>query len=251
MTRARRLLGFLDEVDADVTVLTETRGTPGTELLLDTYRQAGYGVTAPSHLSTGERGVAVVHRVPSVPTCPGRVPDLSHRLLSVQLELPEPITLVGAYVPSRDSSAQKIKRKQTFLSQMSCFLERISQDREVILMGDFNVVSRSHEPRYSTFRSWEYDSLRDIADCGLVDVFLDMHPGVQAHSWVGRTGDGYRYDYSFLSRQLLPRVRTCEYVNEPRLLGLTDHAGMLLSIGADVRRVGVHSLAWELDAVFA
>ena len=53
------------------------------------------------------------------------------------------------------------------------------------------------------FRSWEYDVLDSFAALGLADVFAELHPGVQAHSWIGRTGNGYRYDYVFVSRALM------------------------------------------------
>jgi exodeoxyribonuclease III len=138
--------------------------------------------------------------------------------------------LVGVYVPSRDASPEKIERKQAFLAELTRLLQAMTRQSDVIVMGDFNVVGRSHVPRYPAFRSWEYDALARIADSDLVDAFSELHPGVQAYSWIGKTGDGYRYDYVFLSRRLLPRVRRCEYLDEPRTLGLTDHAGMLMTI---------------------
>ena len=89
-------------------------------------------------------------------------------------------------------------------------------------MGDLNVVGREHLPRYSAFRSWEYDALDHVVDHGLVDVFAELHPGVQAHSWIGRTGNGYRYDYAFVSEDLITAVRDCEYMHEPRERGLSE-----------------------------
>lgn len=230
LTRAARILEFLSALDPDVLVLTETRGAPGTQHLLDSYRFAGYEVSASPTLAGGERGVAIAHRVRPAPQRAGATVTLAHRLLVVRLGLQNPITLVGAYVPSRDASPEKIERKQTFLTQMVALLRTLSPANDLILMGDLNVVSRSHEPRYSSFRAWEYESLSEIAGCGLVDAFAELHPGVQAHSWVGRTGDGYRYDYSFLSGSLAGRLRRCEYLDDTRLLGLSDHAGMLMTI---------------------
>jgi len=241
LPRAGRLLSFLNELDPDVIVLTETRSNLGTAHLLASYRHAGYHVASPEAVAGGERGVAIIQRVPAAETPRRRTADLAHRLLISRLGLRRPITLVGAYVPSRDASAVKIERKQTFLAQMTRLLRRISQGDDVILMGDFNIVSRSHVPRYPSFRSWEYESLEHIAACGFVDAFAELNPGVQVYSWVGRTGDGYRYDYGFMTRGLLPQLRECEYINAPRELGLSDHAGVLLTISAEGERLAVRT----------
>jgi len=108
-------------------------------------------------------------------------------------------------------------------------LRSIAPEEDVILMGDFNVVGRDHYQGYPTFRSWEYD---DFVSCDLVDAFAELHPGRQVHSWAGRTGSGYRYDYAFVSRSLRPRLLRCEYLQASREQGLTDHAAVLLTIAA-------------------
>ena len=232
LLRATRILHFLSELDPDVIVLTETRGTPGTHHILDWYREAGYEVVAPSTIASGERGVAIVHRVRSIPDAGAVTVDLAHRLLVVRLAIDVPVTVIGAYVPSRDASVAKITRKQMFLSQMISLLKGLSDQDCVILMGDFNVIGRSHEPKYSSFRSWEYESLVEIASCGLVDAFAELHPGVAAHSWFGRTGHGYRYDYGFLSQHWSTRLLHCAYIDEPRHQGLSDHSGLLMTVAA-------------------
>jgi exodeoxyribonuclease-3 len=236
--RAGRILHYLSDLDPDVAILTETRGAPGTRFLLDAYRHAGYAVLAPGSQLSGERGVAIIHRVnSSAMRREVSGPDLAYRLLNTNLGEDAPIALVGAYVPSRDASAEKIERKQTFLRQMVTLLQVLSADQDVILMGDFNIIDRDHVPRYSAFRSWEYDALAAIRDCGLVEGFSHLYPDEQAYSWFGRTGDGYRYDYGFLSQPLLTRLRKCEYIDTPRREGLSDHSGLLMTIGRGGARV--------------
>jgi exodeoxyribonuclease-3 len=237
--RAHRLFDFLGKLDVDVFILTETRPMPGTQYLLDAFRSAGYATTCLNPNSRAERGVAVVHRVGMAEevACPSV--DLDHRLTLLRLHLESPVWLGGIYVPSRDSSPPKISRKRTFLSQTLEILAALESD--VILMGDFNVVHRTHVPKYSSFRSWEYDYLERIHDLGLVDVFAKLHPGVQAHSWIGRTGDGYRYDYAFVSQSLEEQVVSCDYLPTSRETGVSDHAGVLMTIGspAELRDVSL------------
>ena len=229
IARAERLAAFLAEVDADVAVLTETRNNEGTRSLLSWCRNQGYFVTGALPALSGERGVAVIRRIG-----PERYPaatkvDLPHRLVIDELVEDSSLRLVAAYVPSRDASLHKIERKQRFLDQMSATLRGVDDAEHVVFMGDLNIVSRSHVPRYPSFKAWEYDALDEIAN-GLTDVFAEINPGVQAHSWIGRTGSGYRYDYAFVSPGLMDAVVGCEYLQEPRGLGITDHAAVLLTM---------------------
>ena len=229
MARAERLLYFFEEVDADVLVLTETRPMPGTEFLLKTFRDSGYSVVT-SPISRSERGVALVHRLADVTALLPHKVDLSHRVAVARMDAEPRLTVVGTYVPSRDASQPKITRKRLFLAQLTEFLSTLATREELILVGDLNVIHREHVPRYPAFRALEYDFLEGLRDHGLVDIFAQLHPGVQAYSWIGRTGDGYRYDYVFVSKSLASHVVDCEYLNEPREERISDHAGVLLTL---------------------
>lgn len=228
--RARRLADFLVDASADVLVLTETRANLGTEQLLDQCRRAGYTVFADLDIPPGERGVAIAHRLGTAFPIRSTSVRLAHRLTAVEVATEPRMLVVGAYVPSRDASTAKITRKQSFLADMQSRLRCWSQKKPVLFLGDLNVVTRDHVPRYSFFRSWEYAVIEDLDSIGLVDVFAQLHPGVQAYSWIGRTGDGYRYDYAFASPPVAERVLACEYLHGPRELGLSDHAALRLSL---------------------
>ena len=228
--RAERLLTALDQLDPEVLVLTETRNNAGTRLLLDTYRERKYTVLAPMPDTSGGRGVAVVHRLPAgVPSLSTAV-EFSERIVVCRIGGDRPLTLVGVYVPSRDASEPKIRRKKVFLTQMTSLLQGLPLDDNVVVLGDLNILSRSHVPRYPAFRCWEYDALEAITATGLVDAFALLNPGVQAHSWIGRNGAGYRYDYGFVSESLVDRLRACDYVHDFRLAGLSDHAGVVVAL---------------------
>ena len=220
----------MDQLDPEVLVLTETRNNGGTRLLLDAYRERHYTVLAPLPVTSGGRGVAVIHRLPAGAPRLSTSVELSERIVVSRIEGDRPFTLVGVYVPSRDASEAKIRRKKVFLTQMTSLLQDLPLDDNVVVLGDLNIVSRSHVPRYSAFRSWEYDALESISATGLVDAFAVLNPGVQAHSWIGRKGAGYRYDYGFVSESLVDRLRVCDYLHEFRLAGLSDHAGVVVAL---------------------
>ena len=229
VARAQRLASFLAKIDADVAVLTETRNNEGTRSLLAWCRDQGYFVTGELPESSGERGVAVVRRVGSDRHPVATKVDLPHRLVIDELIDDPLLHLIAAYVPSRDASRDKIERKQKFLGQLTAALRGLQDAKDIVFMGDLNIVSRSHVPRYPAFKAWEYDALDRIAE-GMTDVFAAINPGVQAYRWIGRTGSGYRYDYAFVSPNLMDAVVGCDYVHEPRELGITDHAAVVLTM---------------------
>lgn len=228
--RADRLVTFITELDADVLVLTETRANRGTHSLVLALRQMGYRVLFPCEMAAGERGVAVAQRGHAAVEVALGSTDLPHRLVALELQLPNAVTLVGAYVPSRDASDVKIARKKGFLQQMGEAVRVAAEQRQLILLGDLNIIGRDHTPRYAAFRSWEYDALDGLLACGLMDPFAERNPGCQAHSWIGRKGAGYRYDYALVSRELAAATTGCEYLHAPREQGVSDHAAVLLTL---------------------
>ncbi|HZN75639.1 MAG TPA: endonuclease/exonuclease/phosphatase family protein [Micromonosporaceae bacterium] len=237
VARADRLLEFLPSLGADVLVLTETRQNRGTTQLLDAYRDSGYAVVAAQSMDSSERGVAVIQRAGRpVPLARNLTTEARHRLVAAEVSASQSITVVGVYVPSRDASPAKIARKQRFLAQMTALARRWAHER-LVFLGDLNIVSRQHVPRFTAFRCWEYDALEALERHGLVDAHALLHPGEQVHSWIGRKGTGYRYDYAFVSVGLVPHLVDCQYVHEPRELGLSDHAAVVLTLDLPVEQV--------------
>ena len=57
------------------------------------------------------------------------------------------------------------------------------------------------------------------------------HPQDAEYSWVGRTGDGYRYDHAFCSRSLRDLITACGYLHQPRQDKLSDHSALTLCLG--------------------
>ena len=52
----------------------------------------------------------------------------------------------------------------------------------------------------------------------------------QQHSWLGRTGNGYLYDYFHLGAELHQLVERCAYLHGPRTRGLSDHAAVAVRL---------------------
>ena len=228
--RAERQLAWLAERPEDVLVLTETRASRGCELLAERFAAAGCAVTFPRP-EQGEYGTMIAARIASHPgTWAGRIDYLPARAASITLPIGDGVEVVGLYVPSRDASEAKVERKRRFLERCLDAFAAGARRGGIVVLGDLNVVEPDHQPRYPFFHQFEYAFYRRLEGLGLADAFRHLHAGQVEHSWVGRTGDGYRYDHAFVSKGLLDALAGCAYVHEPRRSRLSDHSALTLRV---------------------
>jgi exodeoxyribonuclease-3 len=233
LTRAQRLLAWLEARADHLIILTETSNGPGTAHLLDRCRAAGLHV-AHTPAPDGDRGCAIVSRLPAttrLDLLPGVT--LPGRAVAVTVDTDPAVTVLGLYVPSSDRAPAKVTKKRAFLTSVLDGLQTLSEQQraQLIVGGDYNVISRDHQPRYPSFLPFEYDFLDALTQLGLTDAHQQLHPGTQAYSWLGRAGNGYRFDYLHTGAALTERLAACQYLHEPRERRLTDHA----AIAADLR----------------
>jgi exodeoxyribonuclease-3 len=229
--RARRQLDWLATRPEHVVALTETSPGRGSALLAEHFTAAGWQVAWQPPTEQGERGVLLAARVAAEPGGnAGRVDYLPARAASITLPTGiGSLEVVGLYVPSRDASEAKVLRKRRFCERTLTALAAASA--HTVVLGDLNVLEPGHQPHYPFFQPFEYDFYRHLTGrLRLVDAFRHLHPNQVEHSWVGRTGDGYRYDHAFVSASLVDLLDTCAYVHEPRTLGLSDHAALSLTL---------------------
>jgi exodeoxyribonuclease III len=189
----------------------------------------------PCDQPNGDYGVMIISKVKANTDAFGdRVGYLTSRTAAIILNAPSgPIHIIGAYVPSRDAGADKTERKRKWLD--ACRAALVSRPSgATMFLGDLNVLEPNHEPHYPFFAPFEYDFYRQLThDCGLVDAFRTLHPHTVEHSWVGRTGDGYRYDHAHCTGDLASTLLACDYIHQPRLDRLSDHSALSLRLAVD------------------
>lgn len=252
--RAQRQLAWLASRDEQVLVLTETKASSGCKLLADAFTAAGYTVCYPQP-GPGEYGTMIITRVAATPDpFSDGIGYLAARAVAVALPAPDgPLRVIGLYVPSRDASTEKTERKRRWLACCDTALAGTT-GTPTVLLGDLNILEPGHKPRYQFFASFEYDFYQALAGThDLADAFRYLHPDEAEYSWVGRTGDGYRYDHAFCSRQLTGLVTSCQYVHQPRSDKLSDHSALTLNFDlAAPRALAVSDLAAaaEPDTLF-
>lgn len=211
-------------------MLTETAYSAGCEYLAEQFQEAGYAVVFPRP-GRGERGVMVVSRLAlEAKAVPGV--SLRHRGIAATVQTDAgPLDVLGVYVPSRDATSAKIERKHQFLQELTAGLPG-GRTGQTLVIGDFNILEPGHVPAYKTFKSWEYEFYAGLDQAGYADAFRLLWPDAAQYSWVGRTGDGYRYDHAHVSGPIAARVEACTYVHEPRTAEerLTDHSALTVRL---------------------
>lgn len=245
LQRVQRQIQWLEQRDEDIFVLTETKLSDGClyleeyfgedgATLFDFEKKAEFNVYFPKSC-TGDLGVMVLSRHPilKVNTCFKENDPFYSRMVDIVIDFHgREIGIMGLYVPSRDSSPEKIARKKKFIIQYLLHLKQTSASRNIpyIICGDLNILERAHIPHYRNFLKWEYDFYDRFDHFGYTDAFRLMHPTINEYSWVGRTNDGYRYDHCFISKEHKSHLVDCSYIHETRKLPITDHSAMTMTL---------------------
>ncbi len=229
--RASEIMRWLRSRRDDVVVLTETSGA-GTDLLAQGLRASGFSVHHAR--DPHERGVLLASRIRIVRDLSEHVPvTLPCRAPAVALDTrPRRVALVGVYIPSRDRSDRKVVRKQAFIASMLESLRDMpaAELEWLVLAGDYNAVARDHVPPLRGFFPWEYGLHDELEKIGLRPAHELRPRGAHPHSWIGRTGLRYLYDYVHVGSALHGAVERCEYLHGPRERRLSDHAAVAVTL---------------------
>ncbi|MEE4543681.1 endonuclease/exonuclease/phosphatase family protein [Streptomyces sp. V4-01] len=235
--RAYRQAEWLAGQDcADLLVVTEVGVGPGGAALTAALAEHGYAsVLAPQPAAADYRTVLASRGAPLVPV-PSGAGVLPHRAPAATAVIGgRPVLLLGLYVPSRGPKERRNESKRAFQAAVTEALPGLvaSAGGLVIAAGDLNVVEPGHQPHHAVYGQWEYDFYRSFAAARLTDAFRALHPETAAHSWYGRSGQGYRFDHAFVTAPHSGQVRRCDYEQEPVALGLSDHAALALVVALD------------------
>lgn len=239
LERAQKQIDWIKSTDIEIFILTETKNSKGCNEIENTLSGKKLSLFADSeddiyHVffpksSTKDLGTMIVSKFPFV-KC-NTIFDSENRFFSryidssVQIEKNMILNISGIYVPSRDTSPKKIERKKSFLNDAK---SHISNNKSIdIIAGDFNIITESHKPNYSNFFQWEYDFWNNL---NYIDTYDHKSDSNYEHTWIGRTGNGYRYDYILSSKKNSNRINKRQILEEPKFLGLTDHFGIEIEL---------------------
>ena len=158
---------------------------------------------------------------------------------AVLLELEE-FFLLNVYFPNGGMGPERLAYKMNYYQKFLYFVKELEKEKPVIFMGDINTahqeidLARPKENSKNTgFLPQEREWLDEVVNSGLTDVWREFHPNEVGYSWwdyktkARERNVGWRIDYFFCSKSLLPKISKCEILSE--IMG-SDHAPILLEI---------------------
>lgn len=240
LERAQKLVEWIKNRSEDVFVFTETKNSKGCYYLEEYFNtnikklfceEIMYYVLFPKPMDNNY-GVMCISKFPlSFGVSPFLKNDPFYsRYLNFNVKKGNQIiNILGLYVPSRDQTEEKIQRKKQFLWQVQ---KEITKEKYKlnIVCGDLNIISKTHSPYYKFFQKWEFDFYDYLINNDFLDAYSYFNPGKKEYSWVGRTNNGYRYDYFFIAKKNLEYCSHCYFDHSTRFSKLSDHSAIILEI---------------------
>ena len=206
---------------ADIVALQETKAAP--EQLAPELRapQGWHAAWSASTVRKGYSGVAVFSRLAPLRICKELPdPDLQGEGRLLHLEYPA-FHFVNIYFPNGGEENKRVPYKLAFYGAFLRYAQNLRQTKPLVVCGDFNTAHAEIDlarPRQNEtvtgFLPEERAWLDVFTATGYVDTFRHVHGNVAgAYTWwsyrmgARRTNVGWRIDYFFTSRELLPGIR--------------------------------------------
>ncbi|GGY16387.1 endonuclease [Streptomyces minutiscleroticus] len=233
--RSRRQAAWIaGQASADIAVLTEVSPTHGGDALVTALHERGYAtVIAPQPQERDYRTVIACRTTDAHPV-ESPVTVMPHRAPAARITIGgHDVGILGLYVPSRGPKEARNVAKRAFqdaVTEALLKLDSVFPQMPMIIAGDLNVIERGHQPPHKVFGAWEYAFYDSFQATGLTDAFRHLHPDEAAHSWYGRSGNGFRFDHIHLTHTHAAHIITCDYHHEPRKNDLSDHAAMTVQL---------------------
>lgn len=219
---------FMEREKPDVLCVQETKIQP-VQLTQELQNPLGYYSEWVSADRPGYSGVASFSREKPVHVQKelgnGRH-DGEGRLLLTEYNAPGmpggTVTVVNLYIPNGGQGDHRISYKLDYYDELLDFLERLRKaGKNLVICGDFNTahteidLARPAENEGVTgFLPVERAWLDKFVAAGYVDTFRALNPDARdAYSWwsyrtaARQRNVGWRIDYFFVPRELLPRVK--------------------------------------------
>ncbi|MEM1369386.1 MAG: exodeoxyribonuclease III [Cyanobacteria bacterium P01_H01_bin.15] len=247
-SRLAAVIDWLETNPVDVLCLQETKVVDA-DFPREPFLMAGYQVAISGQKSYN--GVAIITREPSQQVLADfgavldKVPpelDAQKRVITSAIA---DFWVVNLYVPNGSApDSEKYDYKLRWLACLKEYLEKLKQEKELCVVGDFNIALENIDIYKSEGRDThimstppERAALREILDIGLQDSFRKFTTeGGHFSWWDYRAGGfarnrGWRIDHIYLTPGLYERATDCVIDKTPRGLPKpSDHTPVIVTL---------------------
>lgn len=228
---------IFDNLDADIFSLQETKMQAG-QLDLAFMGYQSYWNYADKK---GYSGTASYTRISPLNVKLGLgIDEHDHEGRVVTLEF-EKFYYVTVYTPNSQDGLRRLDYRMTWDDAFRNYVVELDRKKPVIICGDMNVAHTEIDlknPKSNTknagFTPQEREKFTQLLDCGFVDTFRHLNPGLtEAYSWwsyrfrAREKNAGWRIDYYLISRSLLPHLKEARILSD--IYG-SDHCPVMLEL---------------------
>lgn len=213
-SRIKEIIQYLNNIiDHEVIVLTEFRSNKNSNELFKFFETKGFYVSFHS-IEPNINTVLIASKMKAKTLNTDNLGDHQHRILYKEYEN---FRLMGCYFP------QKKEKAKVF----DYILNNLGED-PLIVIGDFNTGKHLIDERGTSFYCSEY--LSTLEENQMVDAFRKINGAVREYSWYSNSGNGFRIDHIFISKQIQSRIEECGYDHLPRDQKISDHSAMFVTL---------------------
>lgn len=223
------LLGWLENTEADVVCLQETRASDEQlRAALVPATDGDWHLASAEPSAKGRNGVAVLSRKPADAVRIGHGDEeflAAGRYIEADFD---DLTVASLYLPSGEAQTPRQEEKERFMESFGKYLGEtadaaVAADRDVVVCGDWNIAHTELDlknwkanKKSSGFLPHEREWMGNLIgeDAQWVDVVRELHPDVAGpYSWWSYRGkafdndSGWRIDYQIATRTLAERAK--------------------------------------------
>lgn len=215
--RTEAIAEYVADSSPDIFVATEFRSGAAGIQLLSRLTGAGYHQAFFPSAPKTTNCVMVANRLPAEALSFRPSPGDAHRIVGCRVA---GISVVGVYFANGGAKA----------SLFGYLLTRPPEiQRNALLVGDFNTGLHPLDDSGVRLRCADLFAALDA------DVLVDAWRGRNGYearefSWMSRSGNSFRLDHAFATRDLATRITRCCYDHGPRTTGLSDHSAIWVGV---------------------
>jgi len=216
-SRLVKIVSAIGKLAPEVIALSEYRNNKSGTKLRSSLLQLGYRYQVASHADTDANSAFLASKYPcDLSIFPKADEEYAHNIVCARLPA---FDVYSVYFPHK-------KKHKLF----EFLMEEELGEKPAIIVGDYNTGKNYIDQAGNSF--WYTEQLEDLEKKGYVDAFRHVHGEAKEYSWYSHQGNGYRYDHTYVSEELLPFIGDCKYLHQWREDGLSDHSPMVLTLKA-------------------
>ena len=216
-SRTTKIISAISTERPEIFALSEFRNNGNGQLLRNNFLKLGYTHQISSHTDKETNCVLICSKLPfNGFHFPDSDPTYAHGVLKAEFDA---FSIYGVYLPH--------KKKHVLFNFLLKEIE--ISTKPCIIIGDYNSGINGVDQVGKSFKYSDFFPKAHKLD--YIDAFRSKHGQVKEYSWYSHGGNGYRYDHSYIHKDLKPILTDCYYLHNYREEKYADHSPMVVELG--------------------